>query len=386
MFALRSTLVISLGLVALAGNAVAAPRDATPACVAAPSAPDATHPIVAVLAGTTRTDGGASANARKEATLARVLSAGFEMKARLLVGQVGSGVADGSLVVNTQLVPKGPNDLFRQSDQRCMERAIGSAFDGLLARSTPGPVDALAAFRSLAAHLVGLGDAPVHVVVLSSMLNGTTPLVLRGRNPASTGQLLARVEHAGLLPDCSHWSVYVIGPGVTSTGSLSDVADQQLENVWSAFFARCGARLVVWDQQLTQFPVTTAPLVVVRRARSVVVTLPASVLFGSGSATLQRRTVGALTDLLGILSNRYPRGAVTVAGYTDSRPTSAPGGNPALSRRRAKAVVRWLTARGIERGRIRAIGKGASHPVASNATPLGRQANRRVVVTIATSA
>jgi outer membrane protein OmpA-like peptidoglycan-associated protein len=43
-------------------------------------------------------------------------------------------------------------------------------------------------------------------------------------------------------------------------------------------------------------------------------------------------------------------------------------------------VVAWLSGRGIDGARLTAVGRGESEPVADNATPDGRQENRRVVI------
>lgn len=49
-----------------------------------------------------------------------------------------------------------------------------------------------------------------------------------------------------------------------------------------------------------------------------------------------------------------------------------------MSERRAKAVLDFLVANGIENERLVSVGKGESSPVASNNTKEGRYQNRRV--------
>ncbi len=49
-----------------------------------------------------------------------------------------------------------------------------------------------------------------------------------------------------------------------------------------------------------------------------------------------------------------------------------------LSERRAASVVAYLMKRGVDAGRLQAVGKGE----ANNATPEGRQQNRRVVLRV----
>ncbi|MEE4111962.1 MAG: OmpA family protein, partial [Desulfobacteraceae bacterium] len=53
-----------------------------------------------------------------------------------------------------------------------------------------------------------------------------------------------------------------------------------------------------------------------------------------------------------------------------------------LSERRAASVKNLLVSRGVQDFRINTIGYGKSRPLATNATPEGRQMNRRVEIRI----
>ena len=75
-----------------------------------------------------------------------------------------------------------------------------------------------------------------------------------------------------------------------------------------------------------------------------------------------------------------PRLSVSVDGHTDDQGEA--GRNQALSERRAEAVLQYLAAAGVPRGRLSAIGYGESKPVASNGTDNGRRANRRIEFTV----
>ena len=78
--------------------------------------------------------------------------------------------------------------------------------------------------------------------------------------------------------------------------------------------------------------------------------------------------------------NNYPETRIQVNGYTDS--TGNDAHNQELSQRRANSVAQYLISQGVSSSRIVANGFGSSNPIASNATPEGRQANRRVEVRI----
>ena len=67
---------------------------------------------------------------------------------------------------------------------------------------------------------------------------------------------------------------------------------------------------------------------------------------------------------------------VSIVGYTDSTGNDAIN-NP-LSLERANSVRDYLAGRGVNPGIVRTEGRGSHNPIASNATPEGRQMNRRV--------
>jgi OOP family OmpA-OmpF porin len=74
---------------------------------------------------------------------------------------------------------------------------------------------------------------------------------------------------------------------------------------------------------------------------------------------------------------------IEVQGFTDS--TGAPAANIELSRRRAAAVVRYLTLDGkIPLFRVNTIGYGKASPAVDNKTRDGRKQNRRVEVKLFT--
>jgi outer membrane protein OmpA-like peptidoglycan-associated protein len=75
---------------------------------------------------------------------------------------------------------------------------------------------------------------------------------------------------------------------------------------------------------------------------------------------------------------------VEVGGHTDN--TGDKDQNVDLSKRRAASVVTYLTGKGVEAKRLTSAGYGPDKPLASNAGPQGRAANRRVEFQILESA
>lgn len=117
-------------------------------------------------------------------------------------------------------------------------------------------------------------------------------------------------------------------------------------------------------------------------ARSVRLTLPSPVLFGEGSVRLSSQADAVLGPLSALLA-RYPN-PVLVEGHTDD--VRIVGGrfrsNFELSAGRSFSVIEAFMARGLAPGRFHARGYGEHRPVASNETPEGRAANRRIEISL----
>jgi OOP family OmpA-OmpF porin len=98
--------------------------------------------------------------------------------------------------------------------------------------------------------------------------------------------------------------------------------------------------------------------------------------FPSGSASLAEDRYESLVALAAFLAAN-PTATIVLVGHTDATGTLA--ANTALSRARAQAVrTRLIGAHDADPDRIAAEGAGWLAPVASNLTPEGQAANRRV--------
>ncbi|MFT4625553.1 MAG: OOP family OmpA-OmpF porin, partial [Myxococcota bacterium] len=100
------------------------------------------------------------------------------------------------------------------------------------------------------------------------------------------------------------------------------------------------------------------------------------VMFGSGNAVISGESHALLDDVASVIQAHAAVGRIEVAGHTDGRGSDEL--NLALSQRRADAVRDYLASRGVDLGRLLAVGYGAADPIESNRTPEGREANRRV--------
>jgi chemotaxis protein MotB len=144
------------------------------------------------------------------------------------------------------------------------------------------------------------------------------------------------------------------------------------------------ARLEVFRSVTDKFRqmIDSGKLQVVMRHGRMVVKLPASVLFPSGSADLSKDGQAALAEVARIL-RQFPDRNFEVAGHTDNVPIGTPSpfkNNLELSTARAVTVTDTLVEKGMNPARLSAAGYSAYQPVASNANDAGRQENRRIEI------
>lgn len=97
--------------------------------------------------------------------------------------------------------------------------------------------------------------------------------------------------------------------------------------------------------------------------------------FDSDSDVIREESKPTLDQVASMLQSAADL-KLTIEGHTDS--TATPEHNQDLSTRRASSVKQYLVGKGIDAARLDAAGFGATKPVATNDTPLGRAANRRV--------
>ena len=99
-----------------------------------------------------------------------------------------------------------------------------------------------------------------------------------------------------------------------------------------------------------------------------------NIFFDHDKYTLRPESEAELTRLHELLTEN-PSIKVEISGHTDSN--GSDDYNQKLSENRAKAVVEYLTEKGITDGRMIYAGYGEAQPIATNETAEGRQENRR---------
>ena len=119
--------------------------------------------------------------------------------------------------------------------------------------------------------------------------------------------------------------------------------------------------------------------------KGLVISFVADVLFDSGKAKIRSGAYAVLDKVARVLTENVPQLNVGIEGHTDNTPIKFSNwkSNWELSSARALSVLHYLVdKKGISPDRLSAVGYGEYHPVASNDTKIGRQANRRVEIVI----
>jgi OmpA-OmpF porin, OOP family len=109
--------------------------------------------------------------------------------------------------------------------------------------------------------------------------------------------------------------------------------------------------------------------------------LDEQVHFQTGKDTILPDSDTLLTKVAKILNDHPEITLVAIEGHTDNVGNKA--ANKILSKKRAAAVVKWLTTKGsVEAKRLKSEGYGQDKPIADNATAEGKAKNRRVEITV----
>lgn len=113
------------------------------------------------------------------------------------------------------------------------------------------------------------------------------------------------------------------------------------------------------------------------------VKLKDQILFGSGSAMLNKDGKRALDAVAGVMKDMKDKNVI-VAGYTDNVPVASGQykDNWELSTARAISVVRYLASKGVPAQMLGAAGFSEFRPIAPNDSPANRSQNRRIEIAL----
>jgi outer membrane protein OmpA-like peptidoglycan-associated protein len=124
----------------------------------------------------------------------------------------------------------------------------------------------------------------------------------------------------------------------------------------------------------------------VNKQQEEIINKASKVLFATALADLRPESLDILDKLAQVifdLNAKYGKLAIRIEGHTDSDGTNEM--NLELSRNRARSVRDYLVNKGVDPFSITTAGYGEERPIDTNATPQGKQNNRRTEIAITTA-
>ncbi len=162
--------------------------------------------------------------------------------------------------------------------------------------------------------------------------------------------------------------------------------EKRIQTMTASMQRQTGVSISPNNSFLQTLPAINVPGVFVRRDGDVIrIELPGSTLFESGSARLRPGANNLISDVAAELVRTYPDQVIGIEGHTDNDPVIGSQGrsNHELSVSRAMAVYEVLVkGTRLQGNQLFVVGHGANNPIVSNATPEGKQRNRRVELVV----
>lgn len=97
--------------------------------------------------------------------------------------------------------------------------------------------------------------------------------------------------------------------------------------------------------------------------------------FDTAQATIRPESFSKLDIVVDFMTHKKSA-RVQISGHTDN--VGKPKANKTLSEKRAQACRDYIVSKGVDRGRLEAVGYGDERPIAPNDTDAGREKNRRI--------
>ncbi len=143
-------------------------------------------------------------------------------------------------------------------------------------------------------------------------------------------------------------------------------------------------RTIIELNEMMEVTQTSKETVLEESEDGFMIRLPASLLFEKGDAKIENEDALLFLKRIAMIIDQLPKNInISVIGHTDDSLLGANSlykDNWDLSTARAISVVKELIKDGVEPKLLTAAGKAEFDPIASNATPQGREKNRRVEI------
>jgi flagellar motor protein MotB len=161
-------------------------------------------------------------------------------------------------------------------------------------------------------------------------------------------------------------------------------ADKQVNALQASTRARGGATITANNSIRQSLATIAIPGLDIRQDGAVIrIEIPGDKLFPPGAVQLQTEGYRILDEVAAAVQRSYPRQRIVIEAHTDDGFATNPTAAHSLAAAQAQAVFTQL----VERGRLpprqlSVLAMGDNHPLASNATPIGKAKNRRVEIVV----
>lgn len=161
------------------------------------------------------------------------------------------------------------------------------------------------------------------------------------------------------------------------------IGERRIANAPNAVFPRSDILYLAVSSASQRSPILIGPIRVAGGGRDLYDRLERDgrvatqgIVFATNSDRIRPESTPTLEEI-GMMLEEHPELRLSIEGHTDA--DGEADHNQDLSERRAASVAQFLVERyGVDETRLETAGFGASQPVADNASPEGKQQNRRV--------
>jgi len=161
-------------------------------------------------------------------------------------------------------------------------------------------------------------------------------------------------------------------------------AEKQITALQASTRARGGATITANNSIRNSLALIQIPGLEIRQDGAVIrIEVPGDKLFAPGAVQLQADGYRILDEVAAAVQRSYPRQRLVVEAHCDDSFAANPTAAHSLTAGQAQAVFNHLVQRGrLPPRQLSVLALGDNHPLASNATPVGKAKNRRIEIVV----